>query len=470
MSLVTINDVQLLERDLNELPDFVLVQPQSGTATDCYSIRFEGHVVGTLRRPMNLALHAEGCVPQSVPVGVQRPDLAAAYPDIPWAYSRSGFHASINALQLPPVFEAKLVVVMENKERIPLAVIRGRHASPSSPDSGPQPLIVTTLGRTGSTWTVQLLGGHPEIVAYPPFNGEIRCATYWADVAGTLSDPASYLQAARRQATGVHWWLGNTRRLDEMLNDDDMEQWLGHSHVEEVIHFSRNRIEAFYAEVAKSLNRPSPRYFVEKGMPNTNLTMLRHLYPGLKEIFLVRDFRDMLCSIMAFNKAKGVVAFGRHLADNDEQYVRELLGPDVNRLFLAWRQRSASAHLLRYEDLAYDTSNTLSRVYQYLGLGSLEKSEVDEIVATSIAKGFADSRAKESGSQRSHPTSASIADSLMRWQRDLDDGLREVCDEAFAEALRGFGYTSDREPDQAGKTAADNLLASSEGGPQTTSS
>jgi hypothetical protein len=203
-------------------------------------------------------------------------------------------------------------------------------------------------------------------------------------------------------------------------------------------------------------------------MPNTNLTMLRHLFPGLKEIFLVRDFRDMLCSIMAFNKAKGVVAFGRHLAESDEQYVREFLGPDVNQLFKAWRRRSASAHLLRYEDLAYDTSNTLSRVYDYLGIDRLEKSEVDEIVATSISKGFAESKAQESSNQRAHPTSATIADSLMRWQRDLDDELRSVCEAAFDKALQGFGYMTDREPDpRSGQ--ADTLFPSSEPRSQTTS-
>jgi hypothetical protein len=117
---------------------------------------------------------------------------------------------------------------------------------------------------------------------------------------------------------------------------------------------------------------------------------------------------------------------------------------------------------LRYEDLAYDTSNTLSRVYDYLGIDRLEKSEVDEIVATSISKGFAESKAQESSNQRAHPTSATIADSLMRWQRDLDDELREVCDKAFAAALTGFGYTNDSAHAEDVRSAADTLLAFSD--------
>jgi hypothetical protein len=37
----------------------------------------------------------------------------------------------------------------------------------------------------------------------------------------------------------------------------------------------------------------------------------RDLYPRANEIFLVRDFRDLICLVLAFNEKRGTVEFGR---------------------------------------------------------------------------------------------------------------------------------------------------------------
>ena len=45
--------------------------------------------------------------------------------------------------------------------------------------------------------------------------------------------------------------------------------------------------------------------------PNYLPVLIRELYPRAKEIFLVRDFRDMARSIMAFDAKRGYAGFGR---------------------------------------------------------------------------------------------------------------------------------------------------------------
>ena len=85
-----------------------------------------------------------------------------------------------------------------------IATIAG-HREPlrSSYEPELRPLIVTTLGRTGSTWLIHLLGTHPGVTAYRPFSFEPRAATYWTDILASLSEPV-LLHAAgrgRRAAT-----------------------------------------------------------------------------------------------------------------------------------------------------------------------------------------------------------------------------------------------------------------------------
>ena len=41
---------------------------------------------------------------------------------------------------------------------------------------------------------------------------------------------------------------------------------------------------------------------------------MRELYPAARELFLVRDFRDMIASMQAYNARKGFGDFGRETA------------------------------------------------------------------------------------------------------------------------------------------------------------
>jgi hypothetical protein len=434
MPIVTVSDVRVLDLRRDVISEFVLSAPYPGTAIDSYAITFSGHVVTRDKVAHGLELRCKEQAPVWIPNALPRPDLGEAYPDFPWAATRSGFHAAVSVLPLPNEFSAELHLVTQEMERIPLAVITGRHESPPTSDSGMAPIMVTTLGRTGSTWVINLLSHHPDVVAYPAFKGEVRCATYWTDVMAALTSPASYLQGIRTQAAGNLWWLGNSRRFDEILDDHDIETWLGKGQVEEMVRFYKARLDEFYFHLAERTGRGTPRYFAEKALPSTQLAMLRHLYPGLKEVFLVRDFRDMLTSIFAFNRAKGFQSFGRELADSDEQYVRSFLGPDVDRLLRGWQERSDRAHLLRYEDLVNEPGPTLRALFSYLELDSSEPV-IERILAAS--------EERPSAQQQGHPTTATPADSLQRWRRDLSPELQAACDEAFSKALEGFGYELD---------------------------
>jgi hypothetical protein len=142
----------------------------------------------------------------------------------------------------------------------------------------------------------------------------------------------------------------------------------------------------------------------------------------------VRDFRDVLTSMLAFNAMRGYAAFGREHVDSDEQFVRRLAG-DVAAFAAGWRERRDGAVLLRYEDLVADPSVALARVFDYLELDA----------DPSLVGGIVD-RAQALLDRIQHRTVKQASASSGRWERDLPPALQELAGEAFAGPLKEFGY------------------------------
>ena len=118
----------------------------------------------------------------------------------------------------------------------------------------------------------------------------------------------------------------------------------------------QSRAQVLYEQIA-ALQRKQPRYFAEKVVPNNTATLVGELYPDTREVFLVRDFRDMVASMLAFNAKRGRrELLGLDLAANDADYVLEQVRNAVLRLVHAWKRRGRQGHLVRYEDLALAAS------------------------------------------------------------------------------------------------------------------
>src|SRR5207302_10071435 len=97
-----------------------------------------------------------------------------------------------------------------------------------------QPIVVNTMGRTGSSWFVALLAEHPEILTLHPFAYEPKLTSYWTEVLRTLSDPMSYLMAIQAQSRQERWWLGENRPTPLPISKPhtEMPRWLGSANVE----------------------------------------------------------------------------------------------------------------------------------------------------------------------------------------------------------------------------------------------
>jgi hypothetical protein len=436
--VAVVNIVEVSSRELSEeqLWGRNIEIPESGSKSEIYAIDLRGWVLGKSSLVVAVEVVSEGVVLQRVPINHRRPDIAEAFPEVVGA-ENSGFRAMVSILGLAPNFELIVRAVLENNSRAPIGKIRGRRRTLRSrfqPDL--QPLMLITLGRAGSTWLMCILGQHPRIVAHRPFTYETRVSSYWMHILKALSEPASYLQPIIGfDKASVNWWLGTELSSGALKRSQpeiqpEIQQWLGHDGVDALAAFSQERIDAFYKQVGRLQGQTEPTYFAEKHLPDIRIPdMIREVYPRAQEVILVRDFRDMVASILAYNAKRGYTAFGREHVDNDEEYIYRLR-PSALRLLESWRQRSDKAYLLRYEDLIWHPVETLSALLEYLELDA----------APLTVKGMIHRAFEEVPGQEQHRTSPDADSSIGRWRSDLDPSLQAACQQAFGDVLEEFGY------------------------------
>ena len=430
---VEILDVAAFEPVDDRLSHFSVTAPWPGaqqSAAGPYAFDFEGWALGREQRVASAELTFDGLTMQRVMLNARDSELRDAHPGNA-NQGVQGFYRRVNALRLPAEFELGIAVLLEDKSRIDVGRLSGsRSLLPPGPDRGLQPLMITTLGRSGSTAIINLLSSRPEVVAYRPTETETRVASYWVDAFTALTEPSSYLRQLFPTDLRRGWWLGDagiTPRLDE---DPDTRQWLGAVNVEELAAVATGRIESFYRHIARRIERPGATYFVEKCQPRAGLSapaMLDELYPRAREIVLVRDFRDMVCSMFSYKKGK---AFAPRHGQTHEEHV-ERLGVSALSLYNNWRRRTNRAHLVRYEEWVRDPYPTVEALLDYLELDT-GASSVEEMVSVLT----------ESGRKLDyHRTTRQQDSSIGRWRRDLDDDQLELVERAFGPALEGFGYS-----------------------------
>jgi hypothetical protein len=433
-----------------ELVGWAMEAPRPGEERDRYSFEVRGWALGRAAPVVALELLHDETVLWRAPLGEQRADVADAHPEIRRARF-CGFRTDVTAVALPVEFELGVRFVLEDKTRVPVGRILGaRDRIATSHDARLQPLLVTTIGRSGSTAMVDLLGRHPDVVAYRPRETEARTATYWAGVLRELTEPASYArQLGAGQGRGEPWWLrGQNPSVDEILAErawegtaerdgrpepgkpamSELGRWVEADSVASLASFAMERIDRLYGRIAEHEGRGEARYFAEKFPPSFVPDLVWELYPGTREVVLVRDFRDLVASIFAYNVKRGFAGFGRDRADSDIHYVLTTERRAVTALARSWRRRESRAHLVRYEDLVTRPEETVEGLAAYLGLEGSRQEMIAPLAP--------------SPEMEAHRTSASPRRSIGRWRDDLAPELQDACNEAFGDALAAFGYDS----------------------------
>jgi hypothetical protein len=289
----------------------------------------------------------------------------------------------------------------------------------------------------GTTLLMRMLGAHPAVVVYarPPY--EARGGKYWLHVLKTLAAPAD---PSKRVGAPMEFHLeplaagGNPFYAAAFSAWPEVEAWSGSTYIRELAAFCQRSIDGWYRATAAAQGEAEDAlvYFAEKHFPDVYPRLMRELYPGARELFLVRDFRDMVASMQAYNVRKGTGDFGRDKAGSDEAWLVHL---HQNFLVLraAWRDRGEPGSLVRYEDLVRDPGSTLPPLLTFLGLDAAPET-VSRLIAAA---------APDAPELRGHGTSESPEASIGRWRHDLSPELGAAVEETFGDLLQEFGYDVD---------------------------
>ena len=290
------------------------------------------------------------------------------------------------------------------------------------------PVLLESMGRMGTTWAMRLLSKHPQIVVDPQYPHESRPSQYLTHLLAVLAKPAD----ARVSAT-PHDFFSSPNHVgrNPFFIDGPIGQWFEHEFARELADLCGRSIDACYRDVARRLGKSDVRCFAEKvtAVADPFMRTYRELCGEMREVFLVRDLRDVLCSAKAFNDKRGWKHFGEETASTFAEFV-DIIGAQGRLLREVWRQRRDRAVLLRYEDLLEQPAAELRRVLAHIGL-----RHDDDVVAAMLAEASA-----SSDELSGHRTTSGPAASIGRWRTDLEPRLQEFCTEAYRDYLEEFGY------------------------------
>lgn len=384
---------------------FSLDRPVAGERHGNATLEIAGWVLGNRTGARNVVVSCDGRTLASIPVELYREDVVRTLDARrrPWA-ERAGF-SSLLTLD-PPSGAVELELAVEiGRALVPVATITGRVASPSSfAPTRFDPILLSSHGRSGTTLLMKFLSAHPEIVA-------------------TRSHPYEFRVAQRMLSSVRASRLIEYGYLLERTND-----FLVSDFPRNCAEFFLGQIDEFYARMAIANGQPGARFFIEKFNEAGDQSWFYELYPGrAREIVLVRDFRDVFASILAFNERRRIWDF---VPRRETPRKVALAWKRPLQLVDLWRRRGDGALLVRYEDLVREPRTTLARIFEWLGADA-SLATVDAVIA---ADGDRSPRAL------THATTESPEASIGRWKRDLPPAVQRALHESIGEALVAFGY------------------------------
>lgn len=403
-------------------------QPVPGSVSDRFASWVSGFVVGVHGPAARIDVLNDGVVIQSFAVELDRSE---EFSGCPWA-STAGFGGWLGTLAFDRRFALSLRAVFPDGSGAALGMIDGR-TEPVRTDyrSTFRPLLVTTMGRSGSTILMHYLDQACDITCGAEYPYELQIGRYWVHVLDVVTSPADErLSDGRWRFASDPFHVGRNPFYDNQAHA--LRDWLQTDCVIDAVVSTQRQIDHAYTAMATiQPSAEGPRYFAEKSSPGRVAALTRRIYPEYREIILVRDLRDIYCSVVAFNAKRGYDGFGRDTIPDDSEYIRSLAS-GAHVLLARMHQSQGACLLIRYEDLVTDPGATVQLICSYLGLSRLEPANhPDEMVRRAHASEHVFG---------GHRTTASSSDSIGRWRRDMPRELLHACVEHLDEVLVTFGY------------------------------
>ncbi len=291
------------------------------------------------------------------------------------------------------------------------------HSAPPS-RRGRVPVLVNGVGRSGSTLLMSRLSLHPEIVAARRHPYEIKLVSYYSAALRVLSATADRENSSDPD-TMIHDHLHigynpyNRPAFYSIARDQGSLQRFFEVEAPAMTGAAfRDIILHYYDTLATQNNEDRAEFFAEKiSLDEVVRLGARALFGQIREIVLVRDPRDLLCSAKAFWRKTDEDAF-------------ETVAKATRTILDIRAEASQDVLLVRYEDLVLQCERTLDEIGAFIGVSQPIRPDPDA----------------ETGMFKIHATSRTPQDLIYRWKADLssDEVLR--CDAEFPDFMQVFGY------------------------------
>lgn len=348
---------------------------------------------------------------------------------VPRSARQIPFEFDVSAIVLPQRFDLDVVAIGPTGAEVASRTARGHHDLRFESSGLLQPLLVSGASRGGTTYMMRLLAAHPEVSCVEIYPYEVKHATYWVQAMSTLAGPSEAVdrRGARRDSAAY----GPTPFNPYIRSDREHFDWFAEPYLRQLVASTQSMIEEFYRSVAARNGKTGVTRFAEKFPGRTAPNVFANCFEGTREIFLVRDTRDVFCSVRSINARRGTIRFGAEVARNDIELFDHLLDNLWRRYDAYTRNWPPELRLIvRYEDLMRDGRQELLRILRFAGIDASE-----QVVAAMLETARRDSSMRDT-----HMTSESAEASVGRWRSDLGRDVKSHAERALVEFGRTFGY------------------------------
>lgn len=280
-----------------------------------------------------------------------------------------------------------------------------------------QPILVTAPGRSGTTLLMSILARAPDIVAAELVPYEIRLLSYHAAAFQVLTAPADLEHSThpdRLEGDGYHIGFNpfaSSQYAHAFRLAAPMRDYFDNFVPAQVARNAAVLVNEFYQRLARDKGKAA-RFFAEK---NNNLhkptrLFVRRAFGAVREIVIVRDPRDVLCSHMAYFSSSADKAFTQ-------------LSHAATQMLAIRAEAGADIHMLRYEDMVGGEPRCFEALSEFLG------TTIQPEAGQHAQDVF-----------RRHGTSVSPEASVGRWRAHLPADLRAQCAASWKDFFAAFGY------------------------------
>jgi Sulfotransferase family len=303
---------------------------------------------------------------------------------------------------------------------ITLRFIADTQAPPSDATTTFAPIIASA--RSGATFLSQLLHAHEEVFRHREHPSEARFGIRLAEEWFENMQPCFYEPEGSRNGQSMDQ---NLLAALAVLDNEDAANcaWLS-DYFATLRQQYRQRIMDLYKMLSTS-RAASASVIIEKLDLQWDLDLIGGLFERVRPVFIVRDPRDMLVSMRAFNAQSGRYEF-HEAHGKDFGSLLPVMAGNLMHLACLYDRYPGEKLLISYEELAIEPAATLHRVLSFIGIDN-SADTIAQLLQTSAVQG-------------GPTTTSSPASSIERWREALTLSEAQMTNWFFEPFLRRFGY------------------------------